>query len=44
MKLDLETLKHVKIIFDLHSDHSSHCNGYRSLLDLIYQAEKQIKE
>lgn len=41
MKLDLETLKQVKIVFDIHSDHSARCNGYQSLLKMIEQAEKE---
>lgn len=40
MKPDLETLRRVKFIFDIHSDHSSRCNGYRSLCDLIEKTEK----
>jgi len=35
MRLDLKTLEQVKLTFDIHSDHSSNCNGYRSLLELI---------
>lgn len=41
MKLDLETLKRVKSIFDIHSDHSTMCNGYRTLCRMI---EKQTNE
>lgn len=35
MKLDLETLKHIKFIFELQSDHSTLCNGYKSLCLII---------
>lgn len=41
MKLDLEILKQVKFAFNIHSDHSSRCNGYQSLLKMIEQAEKE---
>lgn len=40
MKTELEILKEVKFMFDLHSDHSSMCNGYRSLCDKIEELEK----
>lgn len=43
MKLDLETLRRVKFTFDLHSDMSSRCNGYRSLCDMITEAENDNK-
>lgn len=35
VNIDLETLKYVKFMFDIHSDFSQQCNGYRSLCDLI---------
>lgn len=35
MYLDLETLEHVKSLFDFHSDHSTTCNGYNNLKSLI---------
>lgn len=35
--LDLKTLLHVKFMFDLHSDMSSKCNGYKSLCEKIEQ-------
>jgi hypothetical protein len=38
-KLDLETLKWVKQCFDFHSDHSTQCNGYRTLCDQIKELE-----
>lgn len=41
MKLDLETLKQVKFTFELHSDHSTNCNGYRRLCEMIIEAEKE---
>lgn len=41
MKLDLETLKYVKEVFDLHSDNSCLTNGYKSLLELIKEAESK---
>lgn len=41
MNLDLETLKWVKSIFDIQSDMSSRCNGYRSLLQMISEREVQ---
>ena len=44
MKLDLETLKQVKFTFDIHSDHSIMCNGYRSLCRMIEEAEKEVNE
>lgn len=44
MKLDLETLKQVKFTFDIHSDHSTRCNGYRSLCRMIEEAEKEVNE
>jgi hypothetical protein len=44
MKLDLETLKQVKLTFDIHSDHSTMCNGYRSLCRMIEEAEKEVNE
>lgn len=43
-KLDLETLKRVKFMFDIHSDHSTKCNGYRSLCTLIEHEEKKATE
>jgi hypothetical protein len=39
MKLDLDTLKQVKFTFDIHSDHSTMCNGYYSLCRMIEEAE-----
>lgn len=44
MKLDLETLKHVKFSFDIFSDHSSRCLGYKSLCNMIEKEEARIKE
>jgi hypothetical protein len=41
MKLDLETLKQVKFTFELHSDHSTNCNGYRRLCEMIIEAERE---
>jgi hypothetical protein len=41
MKLDLETLKHVKQGFDFQSDHSTQCNGYRMLCRLIEVREEK---
>lgn len=42
MKLNLETLKHIKFTFDIHSDHSTMCNGYRSLCRIIEEEEVKI--
>ena len=39
MKLDLDTLKQVKFTFDIHSDHSTMCNGYYSLCRMIEESE-----
>ena len=44
MKLDLETLKQVKFTFELHSDHSTNCNGYRRLCEMIIEAEKEASQ
>ena len=44
MKLDLETLKQVKFTFDLHSDHSTNCNGYRRLCEIIKEEEKEATQ
>jgi len=44
MILDLETLKHVKFSFELHSDNSTMCNGYRSLCRMIEEAEGKVNE
>ena len=44
MILDLETLKHVKFSFELHSDHSTMCNGYRSLCRMIEEKEGKVNE
>lgn len=41
MKLDLETLKYVKDVFNLHSDTSCLTNGYKNLLELIKQEESK---
>lgn len=45
-ELDLETLKHIKFMFELHSDHSAFCNGYRSLCRIIEDIEnpKEINQ
>lgn len=44
-KLDLETLKHIKLIFSVHSDFSTQCNGYHNLCELIEKIEsKPIEE
>lgn len=40
----LETLIFVRLMFDVHSDHSSRCNGYHSLLNMIELAEKNRAE
>lgn len=37
--MDLETLKHVKLLFDVQSDYSTKCNGYTSLCELIEKLE-----
>ena len=38
-KLDLNTLKQIKFLFELHSDNSTQTNGYRSLIQIIEQIE-----
>ena len=38
--LDLDTLKYIQAVFNIHSDHSCSCNGYRSLENLIKGEEK----
>lgn len=43
MILDLETLKHIKFLFDIHSDNSTMCNGYRSLCRMIEEIEAETK-
>lgn len=42
MNLDLKTLRYIKLTFDLHSDHSTKCNGYNSLCRIIEQQESII--
>jgi hypothetical protein len=42
MGLDLNTLKDVRDMFRLHSDHSTRCNGYRQLLRLIEAEENKF--
>ncbi len=39
-KLDIKTLKRVRDMFMMHSDHSAFCNGFRSLEELIESQEK----
>lgn len=41
MKLCLYTLNYIKHCFELHSDSSTKCNGYNSLVDIIEREEKQ---
>lgn len=41
--LDLKTLKHVKSIFDLHSNHSASTHGYHSLCKLIEEVSELRK-
>jgi hypothetical protein len=41
MELDLETLKQVKFTFGLQSDHSTNCNGYRLLCEMIKVEEER---
>jgi len=41
VKPDLRTLKLIKQMFDLHSDGSTMCNGYRSLCSIIDEMDKQ---
>ncbi len=43
MKLDLDTLKYIKFLFDLQSDQSIHCNGYRTLKEVIEEQEEKSK-
>ena len=42
-KLDLETLKHVKFMFDIHSDFSTQCNGYKSICRMIKTKEDEME-
>jgi hypothetical protein len=42
--MELETLKQVKFIFELQSDHSTNCNGYRLLCEMIKVEEKHKKK
>lgn len=45
MKFDLATLKHIKFIFDLYSDHSTSTLGYKRLCEIIEEEEaKEPKE
>lgn len=39
-KLDLYTLESIQFSFQLHSDMSCDCNGYRSLCEYIKEAKK----
>lgn len=41
MELDLETLNQVKFTFGLQSDHSTNCNGYRLLCEMIKVEEER---
>lgn len=41
-RLDLDTYKQVKFTFDIQSDHSTMCNGYRSLCKTIEEIENEI--
>lgn len=44
-ELDLKTLKFIKDTFDIFSDHSSHCLGYKALCRIILEIEsKEIKD
>ena len=44
-KLDLETLKWIKFTFDICSDHSTMCLGYKNLCKRIEELEfKEIKQ
>lgn len=38
--LDLKTLEFIKFTFDIHSDWSTNCNGYRSLCKCISDVKK----
>jgi hypothetical protein len=38
-KLDLDTLKAVRDMFQLHSDSSTSCNGYQTLITYIEEME-----
>lgn len=33
--LDLKTLQFIRLVFELQSDFSTQCNGYRSLISII---------
>lgn len=39
-RCELEVLKEIKFMFELHSDMSSSCNGYRSLCEKIEKLEQ----
>lgn len=42
--LHLETLKHVKFTFSIHSDYSTSCHGYKSLCRMIEEEEKKLAD
>lgn len=42
--MDLETLKEIKFMFDLYSDHSTLCLGYKRLVELIEEKESKLTE
>lgn len=39
---DLKTVEYIKGIFELHSDSSTHCNGYRAILSLLEELKKDL--
>ena len=43
-ELELKILKKVKMSFDIHSDHSTNCNGYRSLIAKIESIKSKLKK
>lgn len=44
LSLDINTLEHVKMLFDFHSDSSTHCNGYYQLIELIKTEKIKINK
>ena len=43
-EIELQIMLDIKFTFEIHSDSSSHCNGYRSLLEKIKEKKKEISK